>query len=81
MRKELTKIKGEFLDKIATLITDAFGLVMALAWNGLIRTIFRRIFEEQTTIASMTWYAVIVTIVGVLLTVWVGRAVARAKGG
>lgn len=73
-------MKGEFIDKFAALITAAFGLVMALAWNGLILTIFKKIFGGQETIASMAWYAIVVTIVGVLLVIWVGRAAAKAKG-
>jgi len=34
-------MKLEILDKIAALVTVAFGLVAALAWNGAIRAIFQ----------------------------------------
>lgn len=74
-------MKGEVTDKIAALVTAAFGLVAALAWNGAIITIFKKIFDGQETIASMLIYAVLVTIIAVLMTIWVGRAAARAKGG
>ena len=74
-------MKGEVTDKIAALVTAAFGLVAALAWNGAIITIFKKIFGGQETIASMLIYAVLVTIIAVLVTIWVGRAAARAKGG
>ncbi|UCE20204.1 MAG: hypothetical protein JSV84_07675 [Gemmatimonadota bacterium] len=74
-------MKGEVTDKIAALVTAAFGLVAALAWNGAIITIFKKIFGGQETIASMLIYAVLVTIIAVLATIWVGKAVAKAKGG
>lgn len=74
------RMKGEFIDKFAALITAAFGLVMALAWNGLIRAIFKSVFGDPDTIRAMTVYAIVVTIVGVLLVIWVGKAAAKAKG-
>ncbi|HJJ62427.1 MAG TPA: DUF5654 family protein [Methanocorpusculum sp.] len=34
----------DVIDKLAALITAAFGLVAALAWNGAIQAIFAEIF-------------------------------------
>jgi hypothetical protein len=72
-------LKQEILDKIAALVTAAFGLVAALAWNDAIKTIFREIFGEESTIGPMLLYASIVTIIAVILTIIVARAVANAK--
>jgi hypothetical protein len=74
-------MKGEVVDKIAALVTAAFGLVAALAWNDAIKTIFKAIFGDKGSIAAMVIYAVIVTIIAVIATIWVGRAAAKAKGG
>ena len=74
-------MKAETLDKIAALLTAAFGLVAALAWNGAIRAIFEAIFgtaDKNTTV--MLIYAVVVAIIAVLVTIWIARAVRRAKG-
>lgn len=73
-------MKLEIFDKLAALITAAFGLVAALAWNGAIRAIFEAVFGSADNITAMIIYAVIVTIIAVLLTIWVARAVKRAKG-
>ena len=73
-------MKAEILDKIAALITAAFGLVAALAWNGAIRAIFEAIFGSADNITAMLIYAVVVTIIAVLVTIWIARAVKRAKG-
>ncbi len=73
-------MKGEILDKIAALVTVAFGLVAALAWNGAILAIFRAIFGETESIPAMLIYAVIVTLIAVLVTIQIARAAKRAKG-
>ena len=73
-------MKLEILDKLAALVTAAFGLVAALAWNGAIRAIFEAVFGSADNITAMLIYAVIVTIIAVLVTIWVARSVKRAKG-
>ncbi|NLA99887.1 MAG: hypothetical protein GX837_02820 [Methanomicrobiales archaeon] len=72
--------KTEVIEKIAALVTAAFGLVAALAWNGAIQELFKLIFGDQSTLAAMFVYAVVVTIIAVLAVVMIGRAAAKAKG-
>ena len=72
-------MKGEVLDKIAALITAAFGLVAALAWNGAIRAIFEAAFGSADNIVALLTYAVVVTIIAVLVTIWIARSAKRAK--
>ena len=72
-------LKVEVLDKIAALITAAFGLVAALAWNEAIKVIFKEIFGTEEAIAPMLIYAIVVTILAVILTIVVARAAANAK--
>ena len=72
-------MKAEILDKIAALLTAAFGLVAALAWNGAIRAIFERVFGSADNIPAMIVYAVIVTVIAVLVIIWIARVVTRAK--
>lgn len=73
-------MKSEILEKIAALLTAAFGLVAALAWNGAIRAIFEELFGSADNITAMLIYAVLVTIIAVLVTIWVARATKKAKG-
>ena len=72
-------MKLEILDKIAALVTVAFGLVAALAWNGAIRAIFQHFFGTADSIPAMLVYAVVVTVIAVLVAIWIARAVKRAK--
>lgn len=67
------------LDKIAALVTAAFGLVAALAWNEAIKAIFKEIFGEADSIGPLLIYAIVVTIAAVILTIIVARAVSNAK--
>jgi ABC-type multidrug transport system fused ATPase/permease subunit len=72
-------LKQEILDKIAALITAAFGLVAALAWNDAIKAVFKEIFGKADAVGPMLIYAIIVTIIAVILTIIVARAAAKAK--
>ena len=72
-------MKSEVIDKLAALVTAAFGLVAALAWNGAIQAIFKKVFGTAEGIGPMLTYAIIVTIIAVLATLWVGKASAKAK--
>jgi hypothetical protein len=65
----------EVLDKIAELVTAAFGLIAALAWNEAISALVAKYVPD----AGPWVYAVLVTILAVLVSMWIGRAVARAK--
>jgi len=66
-------MKNEVTEKFATLITGAFGLIAALAWNSAIQGIFKQIFGEQSSIIAMLTYAVLVTIIAVLATLYIGK--------
>ena len=79
-------MKTEVLEKIAALVVAAFGLVAALAWNDAIKALFVGPCGTEGAGALCTlssggpWvYAVIVTIIAVLVTVWVGKAAQKAK--
>lgn len=73
-------LKGEVIEKIAALLTVAFGLVAALAWNGAIQAIFKEIFGDAENIMAMLIYAVVVTIIAVIVTIWIGNISEKAKG-
>lgn len=72
-------LRIEMLDKMSALMTAAFGLVAALAWNEAILALFQQVFGAQTALGPKVGYAVLVTILAVLLVIWVGRAAGKAK--
>jgi hypothetical protein len=70
-------MRKDVIDKLAALVTAAFGLVAALAWNDTIKAIFKSIFGEQGSVAAMITYAVIVTIIAVFATLWIAKVAER----
>ena len=72
-------LKVVIVDKMSALITAAFGLVAALAWNEAIKAIFKEIFGTSETVVPMITYAVIVTVIAVILTILIARSLAAAK--
>jgi hypothetical protein len=76
----LMTLRSEVLTQVAALMTAAFGLVAALAWNGAIQAIFKEVFGTADSITAQLSYAVIVTIIAVVATIMIARSVASAKG-
>jgi hypothetical protein len=71
-----------YIDKFATLITSAFALIAALAWNETIKALVAAIFPEEArkqTLAVMFIYAIFVTILAVFLTYNIGKWAEKAK--
>lgn len=70
-------MKKEVIEKVAALLTAAFGLIAALAWNEAIQNWFK----SQAWLASAgPWaYAIVVTIIAVIVTIWIGRVSDKMK--
>ena len=66
------------LETIAALMTAAFGLIAALAWNEAIGTAVRSVFTADPGIGLFI-YAIIVTIIAVIAVILIGRVIARLK--
>ena len=76
-RQEAVKIKKQVLEKLTTLVTAAFGLVAALAWNDAIKNMFK---QQDWMQYNGPWvYAIAVTLIAVVITVWLGYVSERAK--
>lgn len=72
-------MKKDVIEKIAALMTAAFGLVAALAWNGAIRAVFDKYYATGDGISALFVYAIVVTIIAVMATIWIGKVSERAK--
>lgn len=78
-------MKKDVIEKFSALVTAAFGLVAALAWNDAIKALFVGPCgsEGAGALCSLSnggpWvYAILVTILAVIATIWVGKAAAKA---
>ena len=70
-------MKSEVVEKLAALITAAFGLVAALAWNQAIQAWFAS--QAYLATAGPWAYAVIITIIAVIATIWIGKIAEHGK--
>jgi len=73
-------MKTEVIEKISALMTAAFGLIAALAWNDAIKSLF----AEGGLLAFLAkygvWvYAIFITVIAVVITVWIGKAADKIK--
>ena len=74
-------MRKEIIEKLASLITAAFGLIAALAWNDAIKSLFAVGGPLHFLAAYGVWaYALLVTIIAVAAAIWVGRAAEKASG-
>jgi hypothetical protein len=72
-------MSSEVLDKLVELVTAAFGLVAALAWNTAIQALFTLIFPEAGDLVAKFLYAITVTVIVVFVTIRLGHLAEQAK--
>lgn len=73
-------MKKDIIEKLSALITAAFGLVAALAWNDAIRSLFAEGGALYFLATYGIWaYAILVTILAVVATMWIGKIAEKAK--
>ena len=77
------KFHVELARQMLTLATAAFGLVAALAWNTFIQefvnTYIKKWFDVGGKLLSMGIYAIIVTILAVIVTWQLSKVVKRLE--
>jgi ABC-type uncharacterized transport system fused permease/ATPase subunit len=66
-------MRKEIIERLASLSVAAFGLVAALAWNSFILKLFENVFGVSEGLTAMFLYAVIVTIIAVVVTIQIGK--------
>jgi hypothetical protein len=74
--RRVGRFSREFVATMIGLVTTAFGVVVALAWNAALTTALARL-SRGARIAGLFTYAVLVTTLAVLAVVFLGRLAAR----
>ncbi len=78
--KQKNEFKLQVLETFAALITAAFGLVAALAWNEAIKALIATVFPaDGDGLMPMFVYAIVVTIIAVLFTLLIANSIKKAK--
>jgi uncharacterized membrane protein YjjP (DUF1212 family) len=76
-----SRFSAEVVATMISLASAAFGVVAALAWNTAITKAFEHWLgtESAPSIGVFFVYAVVVTLIGVIVIVFLGRLAARIK--
>lgn len=72
-------LRSEFLKTITQFVTAAFAFVAALAWNNAIQGLISRFISPGSGLRSMIYYAIIVTVLAVIITYLLGKMTQDAK--
>lgn len=72
--------RASYLATMIALASAAFGVIAALAWNNAITDLIKQIFPAGKGVGSEFIYAIIITIIGVLIMVNLGKIAERVGG-
>ncbi len=67
------------IETVAGLMTAAFGLLAALAWNDAIRAVVEEFISKDNQTLGLVIYAAIVTVIAVIATIYIGRVLAKYR--
>ena len=74
-------MKMQIMETIAALMTAAFGLIAALAWNEAIRKLIDQYFSAGDALMGLFVYAILVTVIAVVAGLIIARSLAKLKAG
>jgi uncharacterized membrane protein YqgA involved in biofilm formation len=69
----------QVLETVSALMTAAFGLLAALAWNEAIKWAVVQVLGTADQGLGLFIYAIIVTILAIVATIIIGRAIGKMK--
>src|SRR5688572_7861894 len=69
----------QVLEKMSQLMTAAFGLVAALAWNEAMKAALAVVFADDEGLRVLFGYAVLVTIAAVIASLWIANTTHKVK--
>ena len=72
-----TEVGKLIMETILGLITTAFAFVAGLAWNDAIQKLIEQFVGTGSALTSLFTYAIIVTIIAVIVTVLLARFAAK----
>ena len=83
-KKEDQKLHVEIVKQMVTLSTSGFGLVAALAWNSVIQefvnSYVKKWLPSGSGIISLLIYALIITVLAVVVTVQLSKLSKKLQG-
>ncbi len=78
-KEDLVKTKFEFMDRLITIIIAGLGLVAALAWDEALKHLFKVIFKEEGTLAGDIGYAIVITLLATVISIYLRKVFIQKK--
>lgn len=79
MRRAVRKLRIEFLKTMVKMVSAAFALVAALAWNTAISEIIKKYLRPGSGLFSWLIYALVVTFIAVIVGFYLSRISSKIK--
>ena len=73
----VNEVKKLIMETILALITTAFAFVAGEAWNSAIQKLIETVIGSGDALPSLFTYAIVVTIIAVIVTVLIARIAGR----
>ncbi|WP_405277186.1 DUF5654 family protein [Methanobrevibacter sp.] len=73
----VNEVKKLIMETILALITTAFAFVAGEAWNSAIQKLIESVIGTGDALPSLFTYAIVVTIIAVIVTVLIARIAGR----
>ena len=77
MKEQTNEVKTQVAGTISNLLTVAFGLIAALAWNSAIQAIIVSVLPKGSGITGLLIYAIVITIIAVIATIIIAIALGK----
>lgn len=71
--------KTVYITTMISLASAAFGVIAALAWNAAITELFNLVLPKATGVVGLFVYAVVVTVIAVVVMASLGRTAQRLQ--
>lgn len=78
-RYELAHLRSTVFEKFTILILSASGFIAALAWDEALKSFFRDITGLAGSVGSKFVYAIIVTLIAVVISIFLSKRVIKKK--
>lgn len=76
---ELENIHIDFFEKLSLLFIASLGIITAVSWDQVLKIIVERLFEEVSDVWMKIIYALIVTVLTVLVSILVNKILNKKK--
>lgn len=76
---ELQNLHNDFFDKIVFLFIAALGIITAVSWDQVLKIVAEKLFGAVGDIWSKVLYAVLVTVITVIVSIIVNKLYVKRK--